>query len=116
MLGIRYSSRLECTGQAVGIVRFLAQRLAHAHPYGPFDLTLDRQWVDCKAAIKRCPDLFNRNKASVRINDHLDNLRGITEAHGRSDRATPVLAALRLGRAGEGSLDGDRTRRRQERR
>src|ERR1039458_6210831 len=59
------------------------------------------------AAIERHPYLVDCDQAARIVDADLDDLGGITEAHGRTDGAAPVLAAVEVRRAGECALDGD---------
>src|SRR6516162_9992491 len=90
--------------QTVEVVRLLAQRLTHTHPHRALDLSLDRQWVDRMAAIKRGPYVIDSDCASWLVNRDFDDLRCVAEAHGRPNRSALVLAALCVRRAGECSL------------
>ena len=95
--------------QAIQEHRLLAERLAHAHPHGSLDLTGDGQRVDRMAAVQRDPNLVNGDGAAELIDADLDHLRGVAESHGRADRSATLLAALRLRRAGERALAGQRS-------
>src|SRR6516225_3504567 len=90
--------------QTVEVVRLLAQRLTHAHPHRALDLSLDRQWVDRMAAIKRGPHVIDGDRASRLVDRDFNDLCCVAEAHGRSNRSALVLAALCVRRAGECSL------------
>src|SRR5664279_2426342 len=59
------------------------------------------------AAIERHPYFVDGDQARGVVDADLDDLGGITEAHGRADGAATVLAAVKFRRAGEGCLDGD---------
>src|SRR6516162_10349911 len=90
--------------QTVEVVCLLAQCLTHAHPHRALDLSLDRQWVDRVAAIKRGPHVVNGDRASRLVDRDFDDLRCVAEAHSRSNRSALVLATLCVRRASKCSL------------
>ena len=60
-----------------------------------------------RAAAQCHPDLVDSYPADCLVDAYFDDLSGITEAHGRTNRAATMFPALCLGRAGKRSLHGD---------
>src|SRR5271165_7413876 len=96
-------------GQAAIVVRLLAERLAHPHRDRALDLTLDGERVNREAAVVRNPYLLDLHRPSLDVDGDFDDLRGITEAHRRTDGATTMLPTLKLGWTRERTLHSDRT-------
>src|SRR5262249_23555416 len=94
-------------GEPVEIVRLLAQRLPHAHPYGTFYLSLHGEGIDRVSAVERGPDVLERDQAGCLMAARFNDVSGIAESHGRADGAAAVFSALRLRWTAEGSGDRD---------